>query len=398
MPTPHTADDIPGMEAESCCATGPLSGLRVVEFLGLGPAPFGCMLLADLGAEVITLRRPGSSVPALVRNRETLEVDLTDEDECTKVRGLIAAADVLVEGFRPRVMERLGLGPDDVRTRESGLIYARMTGWGQTGPLAHTAGHDLNYIAVTGALHLATRSGSAPLAPANLLGDFGGGAMYLVTSVLAALHERSRTGEGAVLDVSILDGTTYLTSMQHEYRARGTWSDVAGTNRLDTGAPYYDVYPCADGHFVAVGALEQPFFVVLLEVLELDPELAEGREDPSNWPALREAIGAALRTRTRDEWARCAEGTDACLTPVLDLSEAPAHPQVAHREVLAAGGDGHWTPRLPSGFVERPASVEKLLRNWRRASGDDPEAVTAAPAQRNRWASARTRQENHVEP
>ncbi|UVF76740.1 CaiB/BaiF CoA transferase family protein [Gordonia mangrovi] len=357
--------DEPDSATHPPCATGPLTGLRVVEFVGLGPAPFGCMLLADLGAEVIALRRPGSSVPALVRNRETLEVDLKDADVRTRVRALIAAADVVVEGFRPGVMERLGLGPDDVRACETGLIYARMTGWGQTGPLAHTAGHDLNYIAVTGALHLATRAGGVPVPPANLLGDFGGGAMYLATSVLAALHDRGRTGEGAVLDVSIIDGTTYLTSMQHEYRSRGTWSDVAGTNRLDTGAPYYDVYACADGRFVAVGALEEPFFVALLEVLDLDPGLAVGREDPANWPALREAIGDALRTRTRDEWARLAASTDACLSPVLDLSEAAQHPQVAQRQVLVAGDAEQWTPRLPNGFVAQPTHVDDLLQRWR---------------------------------
>ncbi|MEE4023340.1 CaiB/BaiF CoA-transferase family protein [Gordonia sp. PKS22-38] len=361
-------------------AAGPLSGLRVVEFLGLGPAPFGCMLLADFGAEIVSLRRPGSALPALVRNRDTVEVDLKDEDAREWVRDIIASADVLVEGYRPGVMERLGLGPDDVHAHESGLIYARMTGWGQTGPLAHTAGHDLNYIAVTGALHLATRAGETPVPPANLLGDFGGGAMYLVTSILAALHARGRTGQGAVLDVAIVDGTTYLTSMQHEYRADGRWSDAAGTNRLDTGAPYYDVYPCADGRFVAIGALEEPFFLALLDVLDLDPALAEGRENPAKWPRLRAAIGAAVRTRTRDEWARRAECSDACLSPVLDLSEAPRHSQVADRDVLlAADGAGHWTPRLPGGYAETPPRVSDLLQSW-QVRIPSPEHVGESPS------------------
>nr|WP_272918271.1 CaiB/BaiF CoA-transferase family protein [Gordonia sp. SID5947] len=341
-----------------------MSGLRVVEMLGLGPAPFGCMLLADLGADVISLRRPGAAVPALARNRAILDVDLKDQQVVSEVREIIAAADVVVEGFRPGVMERLGLGPEDLRPRESGLIYARMTGWGQTGPLARTAGHDLTYIAVTGALHLATRAGGRPVPTANLLGDFGGGAMYLVTAVLAALHERVRTGEGTVLDVAIVDGATYLTSMQHEYRARGVWSDEPGTNRLDTGAPYYDVYACADDRFVAVGALEEPFFVRLLEVLELDPELVQGRELPVNWPGLREKIATAVRRRTRDEWADRAQETDACLAPVLDLSEAAGHPQMADRDVLLTTGENRWTPKLPMGFVPDGGSPDQLLERW----------------------------------
>ncbi|MFW0786964.1 CaiB/BaiF CoA-transferase family protein [Gordonia sp. CPCC 206044] len=342
----------------------PLRGLRVVEMLGLGPAPFACMLLADLGAEVVPVCRPGAPNPALVRNRNPLELDLKDPRSRARVRELIEAADVVVEGFRPGVMERLGLGPDDVHAEESGLVYARMTGWGQTGPLADTAGHDLTYIAVTGALHLATRAGTAPVPPANLLGDFGGGAMYLVTSVLAALHERERTGRGAVLDIAIVDGTTYLTSMQHEYRARGTWSDEPGTNRLDTGAPYYDVYVCADGKYVAVAALEPLFFEALLEVLDLDPELAHGREDPENWPMLRRVIGDTIGRRSRDEWARRAQQTDACLAPVLDLSEAPAHPHIAHREVLVATSEGAWTPRIPLGFSKSGADTVAVADRW----------------------------------
>ncbi|TQC45221.1 CoA transferase [Rhodococcus sp. WS4] len=352
----------------------PLRGLRVVEFLGLGPAPFGCMLLADLGAEVLALRRPGAELPALVRNRPTLEVDLKDERARAAVREMISAADVLVEGFRPGVMERLGLGPDEATLLNPRLVYARMTGWGQTGPLAATAGHDLNYIALTGALHLATRRGGSPVPPANLLGDFGGGAMYLATSILAALFERDRSGRGRVLDVGIVDGTTYLTSMQHEYRATGRWSDEPGTNRLDTGAPYYDVYPCSDGKFVAVGALEDPFFDDLLEILGLDPALAETRHDPELWPALRTEIAAALRSRTRDEWTRLAQHTDACLTPVLSLAEAPTHPQVAARNILVANGDDAWTPRVPLGFENEPVTAAEILRAW---DVTDPSAVSA---------------------
>ncbi|AZG45889.1 CaiB/BaiF CoA transferase family protein [Gordonia insulae] len=342
----------------------PLSGLRVVEFLGLGPAPFGCMMLADLGADVLTLRRPGTQLPALVRNRNTLEVDLKDAESLQEVRTAIAAADVLVEGFRPGVMERLGLGPADVMARNERLVYARMTGWGQSGPLASTAGHDINYIALSGALHSASRRGGVPTPPANLLGDFGGGAMYLVTAVLAAVYERDRTGEGSVLDVGILDGTTYLTSMLQEYRSAGRWSDEAGTNRLDTGAPYYDVYPCADGKFVAVGALEDPFFDVLLEVLGLEPELADGRADPPSWPALRERIAAAVSSRTRDEWEAVAAHTDACLTPVLSLAEAPDNAQVRARGILIEDGRGGWTPRVPIGYRTAAVGARELLYSW----------------------------------
>nr|WP_280490064.1 CaiB/BaiF CoA-transferase family protein [Nocardia carnea] len=349
-------------------SSGLLAGLRIVEFLGLGPGPFGCMLLADLGADVVTLRRPGAPLPALVRNRATAEVNLKDPRTVSWIRELVSEADIVVEGFRPGVMERLGLGPDDLRTVNSRLIYARMTGWGQTGPLAHTAGHDINYIALTGALHLATRVGGVPVPPSNLLGDFGGGGMYLVTAILAAVYERGVTGTGRVLDIAIVDGTNYLTSMHHEYRARGTWSDTAGTNRLDTGAPYYDVYPCAEGGFVALGALEEPFFVELLGVLGLSRDLLPGREDPANWPTLRAAISAALLIRTRDEWAALAQGTNACLTPVLDLAEAAAHPQISAREVLVDQPDATWTPRLPLGFRTEALGVDMVLDSWKVAA------------------------------
>lgn len=342
----------------------PLAGLRVVEFLGLGPAPFGAMMLADLGAEVLTLGRPGAPLPALVRNRDTLEVDLKDPEDLRRVRTALAAADVLIEGFRPGVMERLGLGPAEVMADNDRLVYARMTGWGQTGPLATTAGHDINYIALSGALHSATRRDGVPTPPANLLGDFGGGAMYLVASILSAVYQRDRTGRGSVVDAAILDGTTYLTSMLQEYRSDGRWSDEPGTNRLDTGAPYYDVYPCADGRFVAVGALEDPFFLVLLDVLGLERGLAVDRHDPESWPALRDRIAGAIATRTRDQWAEIAAATDACLSPVLSLSEAPGDEQVRARNILTGDGKGGWTPRVPMGFRESALPADEMLRSW----------------------------------
>ncbi|MFE2068675.1 CaiB/BaiF CoA transferase family protein [Streptomyces sp. NPDC059467] len=346
-----------------------LGGLRVLEFLGLGPGPFAGMLLADLGADVLAVARPGAVRPALVENRPVVELDVKSAEGRERALRLAERCDVLIEGFRPGVMERLGLGPDDVRERSPRLVYARMTGWGQYGPLAPTAGHDINYIAISGALHHAARRGGTPTPTANLLGDFGAGGLYLVMSVLAALYERARTGAGRVLDVAIVDGTTYLTAMLHEYRSRGAWSDVAGTNRLDTGAPYYDVYPCADGGHVAVGALEAPFFAALAELLGLDPAWTGVREDPARWPELRRDIAEALLRRTRDEWADAAARTDACLTPVLNLAEAAGHPHLSARQALVPAPDGRpgWRPALGGGRsvrARRVRSVTEALTRW----------------------------------
>ncbi|MFI5909307.1 CaiB/BaiF CoA transferase family protein [Dactylosporangium sp. NPDC051541] len=336
---------------------GMLRGVRVLELLGIGPEPFAGMLLADLGADVLALRRPGQ-VPGgggLERGRPVIAVDLKEPATLEVVRGLVASADVLLEGYRPGVAERLGLGPQDCHAINPRLVYGRMTGWGQTGPLAMRAGHDINYIAVTGALHAATRTGGPPTPTANLLGDFGGGGMYLVTAVLAALLERERTGTGRVLDVAITDGTTYLASMLYGMRRDGQWRDEAGTNLLDTGAPYYDVYACADGRYVAIGALEPQFFAALADLLGLAADVCADRDDPARWPALREAIAAAVRTRTRDEWAALAAPTDACLAPVLDLSEAPQHGQAVARGSFADG-----MPRLPFGHAPQPSSAAAL--------------------------------------
>ncbi|MET7425545.1 CaiB/BaiF CoA-transferase family protein [Dactylosporangium sp. NPDC005555] len=348
----------------------PLRGVRVLELLGIGPEPFAGMLLADLGADVLALRRPGQTPGGggLERGRPVIGVNLKDPGTLGVVRELVASADVLLEGYRPGVAERLGLGPEDCHAINPRLVYGRMTGWGQTGPLAATAGHDINYIAVTGALHAAARRGQAPTPPSNLLGDFGGGGMYLVTAVLAALVERARTGTGRVLDVAITDGTTYLTSMLYGMHRDGQWRDEAGTNLLDTGAPYYDVYGCADGRYVAVGALEPQFFAALAGLLDLGPEVCEDRDDPARWPALRAAIAAAVLTRTRDEWAALAAGTDACLAPVLDLTEAPQHGQAVARGTFADG-----MPRLPLGRAVQTPSAADVVRSW----GVDPELAAA---------------------
>ncbi len=359
---------------------GPLHGVRVLELLGIGPEPFAGMLLADLGADVLALRRPGQAPGGggLERGRPVAGVNLKDAGTADVVRGLLPSVDVLLEGYRPGVAERLGLGPRDCHAVNPRLVYGRMTGWGQTGPLAATAGHDITYIAVTGALHAAARRGQPPVPPANLLGDFGGGGMYLVTAVLAALVERARTGTGRVLDVAITDGTAYLASMLYGMRRDGQWRDEAGTNLLDTGAPYYDVYGCADGRHVAIGALEPQFFAALADLLGLAPEVRVDRDDPARWPALRAAIAAAVRTRPRDEWADLAAGTDACLAPVLDLGEAPRHAQAVARGTFADG-----MPRLPIGRATAPATAADVVRAW----GVDPE-LAAAVAQ---WPSTPAR-------
>ncbi|BCB83783.1 CaiB/BaiF CoA transferase family protein [Phytohabitans suffuscus] len=343
---------------------GHLAGVRVVEFLGLGPAPFGCLVLADLGADVLTITKPGQSTKAMVRNRSLLELDLKNPDDAAVALSAIDRADVVVESFRPGVMERLGIDPERLRQRNSGLIVARMTGWGQSGPLAPRAGHDINYIAITGALDVARRPGAAPMPTANLVGDFAGGGMYLVIAVLAALVERSRTGVGAVIDVAIVDGTAYLTTMLHEYRGLGMWSDTPGTNRLDTGAPYYDSYETADGGWVAVGALEEKFFQRLADLVGLTAEERVGREDAANWPRLRERIAASIRSRTRAEWAEIAERVDACIAPVLSLAEAGTYPHLAARGVLRRTGTDSWVPVLPLGHVDAPPGADEVLRRW----------------------------------
>jgi alpha-methylacyl-CoA racemase len=318
--------------------SGPLEGVRVVELAGIGPGPFAAMMLADLGAEVIRIDRPtgpGLSFGAphldvLNRGRRNVAVDLKDPRGRDVVLRLVERAEVLVEGFRPGVTERLGLGPEDCWARNPALVYGRMTGWGQDGPLAGTAGHDIGYVALTGALHAVGRAAGPPQVPVNLVGDFGGGAMYLVVGVLAALLEARTSGRGQVVDAAIVDGATGLTAMLHGMLAAGTWQDRRGVNLLDSGAPFYDVYETADGRWMAVGALEPQFYAALLAVLDLGDGVPD-RNDPRQWPALRERIAARFRGHTQAEWTELFEGTDACVAPVLSLTEAPAHPHLAAR-------------------------------------------------------------------
>src|SRR5437016_4138647 len=325
---------------------GPLAGIRVVEVAGIGPAPLGCMVLADLGAEVVRVDRasgPGLSlVPyrkdVLARNRRSIAVDLKATGGPDVVRRLAEVADVFVEAFRPGVAERLGIGPDELCGRNPRLVYARMTGWGQDGPLAPRAGHDIDYASVVGAIGAVGEPGRKPVAPLNLVADFGGGSMFLVTGVLAALVEREQSGRGQVVDVAMVDGVSTLLSMLHSHRAAGIWQDARGSNLLDGGAPFYDTYRCADGEYVAVGALERQFFAELVRVLDgAVPGLAEklpGQHDVEQWPQLRALFEETFATKTRDDWAALFSDVDACVAPVLGAGEAAGHPHVRARQTL----------------------------------------------------------------
>ncbi|GAB3129406.1 CaiB/BaiF CoA-transferase family protein [Tsukamurella serpentis] len=341
---------------------GPLAGLKVVEFAGLGPAPHAAMLLADQGADVVSVQRPGVGVSGLTgrptgvkRGRRIVEADLKDPDQIAAVLDLIDRADVLVEGFRPGVMERLGLGPEEVQQRNPGIVYARMTGWGQDGPFAQRAGHDMNYLALTGLLHAIGRKGERPVPPLNLVGDFGGGSMFLVFGVLAALYERSVSGKGQVIDVAMVDGASLIGQMQWDFRGQGIWSDERGVNTLDGGAPFYDTYECADGKYLSVGAIEPQFFAELLVKLGLNAEDLPAQLDQARWPELRAAIDAALRTRTRDEWAEIFFDSDACVAPILTFAEAPDHPHMAARGNLQQVGEA-MAPMPAPRFSRTPAA------------------------------------------
>lgn len=311
----------------------------MVEIAGLGPAPFCAMLLADLGADVVRVDRPpGSGVAGLervtCRNRRSLVLDLKQPAAVDVLLELLERVDVLIEGFRPGVAERLGFGPDVCLARNPKLVFGRMTGWGQEGPLAGRAGHDINYIALTGALHAIGARGGRPVPPLNLVGDFGGGALYLAMGVLAALVERSVSGIGQVVDAAMTDGANSLMTFFHELRARDMWGNERGTNLLDGGAPFYATYETADGEYVAVGALEPHFFAELLDGLGVDRTHHPAQYDPAGWPELRRQFEEAFRGRSRDEWAAVFADTDACVTPVLSLEEAVRHAQATERNAF----------------------------------------------------------------
>jgi alpha-methylacyl-CoA racemase len=314
---------------------GPLAGIKIVEFAGIGPAPMAAMMLAEMGATVLRIDRVtetdlgiplGTKFELLKRSRHSIQLDLKHPDAIALTLQLVEQADGLIEGFRPQVMERLGLGPEVCLARNPRLVFGRVTGWGQEGPLAHAAGHDLNYIALTGALHAIGRAGGPPTPPLNLVGDFGGGALYLVVGVLAAIIEARRSGEGQVVDAAMVDGASSLMTSIYGGRASGRLSGPRGTNVTDSGAYFYEVYECADGRYVSVAAIEAKFHAELLRLLEIDPETMPPQMDRERWPEVKARLAARFRTRTRDEWCKLIEGTDACFAPVLSMDEAPDHP------------------------------------------------------------------------
>ena len=351
-------------------SSGPLAGLRVVELAGLGPAPFSAMFFADLGAEVIRLERTGMAPAApgqldrrmvLTRGRQSIGVDLKHAAGVTLVLRLLEHADVFLEGFRPGVLERLGLGPSPCLERNPRLIYGRITGYGREGPLAAAAGHDINYISVAGALDPIGRAGGPPVPPLNLVGDFGGGAMLLVAGVLAALYERGRSGLGQVVDAAMVDGAALLTTMFHEIRALSLWSDERGTNILDSGAPYYNVYQTSDDRFVSVGAMEPHFYRSLMLGLGFTEETMPPQDDRAQWKALTRQLADIFRSRSLDDWMRTFQGTDACVTPVLPLAEAPRHPHNSERGTFVDVG----------GIVE-PAPAPRFSRTPPRVPAPAP--------------------------
>jgi alpha-methylacyl-CoA racemase len=319
---------------------GPLAGITVIEIAGIGPGPFCGMLLADLGADVIRIDRAQSvrggdpdRPPAdlLARGRRSLGVDLKNPDGVEVVLALVEKADALIEGFRPGVTERLGIGPDESLARNPRLVYGRMTGWGQDGPYASAAGHDINYISLAGALEPIGRRGEAPVPPLNLVGDFGGGGLLLAFGLVAALLEAQRSGQGQVIDAAMVDGAASLMTMTHSFRAMGIWNDERGTNMLDTGAHFYDVYETADGKYVSIGSIEPQFYAELLRLTGLEGEELPWQQDRAAWPAMKERLAAIFRSKSRDEWCALMEGSDVCFAPVLAIPEAIEHPHNVHR-------------------------------------------------------------------
>ncbi|MGH9275216.1 MAG: CaiB/BaiF CoA transferase family protein [Acidimicrobiales bacterium] len=346
---------------------GPLAGLRIIEIAGIGPGPFCAMMLADMGADVIRVDRAQNVMggdpatpPAdvLNRGRRSIGVDLKNPDGIEAVLSLIETADGLIEGFRPGVMERLGLGPDAALARNPKLVYGRMTGWGQEGPYSSTAGHDINYIALAGALDPIGRRGEAPVPPLNLVGDFGGGGMLLAYGLVCGLLNAQRTGEGQVVDAAMVDGAAVLTTMFHAFRAMGIWEDARGTNLLDTGAHFYDVYETADAKYVSIGSIEPQFYKELLRLTGLEDVELPWQHDKGQWPAMKERLAEIFKAKTRDEWCEVMEGTDVCFAPVLSLGEAPLHPHNLHRGTFIEL-DGAVQPAPAPRFSATPVSVQR---------------------------------------
>jgi len=341
--------------------TGPLSGVKVLEFAGIGPAPFCAMLLSDMGADVVRIDRAGGRrMPGdfLGRGRRSVGLDLKADEDRAVALALTGKADVLIEGFRPGVMERLQLGPASVLARNPRLVYGRMTGWGQSGPLADTAGHDIDYIALTGALYAMGRAGAPPAPPLNLVGDFGGGALYLAMGICAALFEAQRSGQGQVIDCAMTDGAASLMALFYGMRAAGWQNDERGANLLDGGAPFYDCYACADGGFLAVGAIEPEFYAALLDILGLAGEpLFAAQMDRAAWPAQKSRIGEVIASKPRAHWEAVFAGSDACAAPVLSMAEAPAHPHNVARGAFVEVG-GALQPNVAPRFSRTPSAIQ----------------------------------------
>ncbi len=358
---------------------GPLQGVKVVEMAGIGPAPFCGMLLSDLGADIVRIDRPGDGKPGnpadiTARGRRSIGLNLKDAEDSKLALDLISKADGLIEGFRPGVMERLGLGPDVALKRNSKLVYGRMTGWGQTGPLSSAAGHDLNYIALSGALHAMGRKGEPPAPPLNLVGDYGGGALYLAFGLCAGIIHARQTGTGQVIDCAMTDGTASLASMFYGMRAMGFWTDERESNLLDGGAHFYDTYECSDGKWVSIGSIEPQFYALLLEKTGITDPSFSSHMDRAQWPDLKAKLAKILKTKTRDEWTEIMEGSDVCYAPVLSMAEAPTHAHNVARETFVEQG-GVVQPAPAPRFSATPGKIqspppgidedrEQILTDW----------------------------------
>ena len=354
---------------------GPLKGIKIIEMGGLGPGPFAGMLLADMGADVILVERTGGEFKnrkpdCSRRGKRSIALDLKNGSDIETLLKLVDRADVIFEGFRPGVMERLGIGPEVCLARNPKIIFGRMTGWGQTGPLAHAAGHDINYISLTGALAGIGRKGEKPVPPLNLVGDYGGGGMFLVTGILAALIEVSKSGKGQVVDAAMTDGSAVLMAMFNSLHAMGVWSTQRGANLLDSGAHFYDTYETKDGKYISIGSIEPQFYALLMEKAELDTQLFGRQMDMVNWSKLSKQLEDVFKTKTRDEWCKLMEGTDVCFAPVLDFIEAQEHPHNIARETYI-DVEGMKQPAPAPRFSRTPSEVS----HGAHAAGEDTDRI-----------------------
>ncbi|MFO7964718.1 MAG: CaiB/BaiF CoA-transferase family protein [Desulfobacterales bacterium] len=345
---------------------GPLKGIKIIEVAGIGPGPFCAMMLADMGADIIRVDRKGSpgmgKFDILNRSRRSVAVDLKNPDGVELLLKLVEKADALQEGFRPGVMENLGLGPDECLGRNPRLVYGRMTGWGQEGPLSKAAGHDINYISLSGALHAIGHYGGKPVPPLNLVGDFGGGGMLLAFGMVCGLLEAKTSGKGQVVDAAMVDGSAALMAMMYGMKAAGIWKDERGTNMVDTGAHFYDTYQTADGKYISIGSIEPQFYALLLKLGQIDDPQFQNQHDRSNWPMLKEKIASVFKTKTRDEWCDIMLGTDTCFAPVLSMEEAITHPHNLARNTFV-DIDG----------IDQPGPAPRFSRTKPEIQGPPPE-------------------------